>query len=222
MPNCILDKSCFASARMRSSSIDSVTSWHNDSSDCLVPTRIEHKGVLRVSDALAADSHSGCLSPDGKVWTWGRNEHWQLGYEVAGILNAGQSLEGQQEPYVVELPDESPVVKLSCGELGTAALLENGEVYIWGMGRFFIPTRVNGIEGIDGAIADISVGAYHLGILTETGRFYTYGTGTALAVPRSFREQWELCNVSSHSLPIDGKVLAISCGSNSTAVIFEE
>ena len=27
---------------------------------------------------------------DGQLYTWGRNEHWQLGYEVSGLLNSGQ------------------------------------------------------------------------------------------------------------------------------------
>ena len=191
---------------------------HNDAGDCLVPTRVEYADVASVAGAQAGDSHSGCLAPDGTVYTWGRNEHWQLGYEVVGLLNAGQSLEGQQEPQPVELPDESPVALFGCGELGTAAVLENGEVYVWGMARFFSPTRVGGLEGIEGRIVDVQVGAYHCGFLTDAGRLYTFGTGAALAVPRSFREQWSVCDVNAHSLE-GRRVLAVACGSNTTAMI---
>lgn len=107
---------------------------HTDSSDCYEPTRIESEELgPRVRACLAGDVHSGALAPDGSVYTWGRNENWQLGYEVSGLLNAGQSLDAQQEPQIVEMDTESKVSQLSCGELGTAALLEDGSVYVWGV-----------------------------------------------------------------------------------------
>ena len=191
---------------------------HNDASDCLVPTRIECDELPLATEAYAGEAHSACVSADGVVYTWGKNEHWQLGYEVIGLLNAGQSLDAQQEPQAVELPAEAaPVSRLACGELGTATLHADGSVYAWGMGRFFEPTRVP-TEAVDGAIVDLQLGAYHLALLTDGGRLYTFGTGTCLAVPRSARKSWELCDVSEHAL--DGRaVLAMACGPNSTALI---
>ena len=43
------------------------------------------------------------------------------------------------------MPEEaggSPVVKVAVGEMGTAALLEDGSVWLWGMSRYFTPTRL--------------------------------------------------------------------------------
>jgi len=197
---------------------------HGDSSDCLTPTRIEgggethSKALPKLSAAFAADAHSGCLTEDGTVYTWGRNENWQLGYEVVGLLNAGQSLDAQQEPQAVELPTESPVAMLSSGELGTAALLADRTIYVMGMGRFFEPTKLAGAAGIDGTIVDMQLGAYHIGILTDEGRMFTFGTGTALALPKAARPQWELAEVTAHSLE-GRKVLSMSCGSYATAMI---
>jgi len=63
------------------------------------------------------------------LYTWGRNEHWQLGYEVSGLLNSGQSFDAQPEPAPVPLPEGTArVVDVACGELGTAVLLEDDSV----------------------------------------------------------------------------------------------
>jgi len=197
---------------------------HGDSTDCLEPTRIEGGGethsiaLPKLAAAFACDAHSGCLTNEGAIYTWGRNENWQLGYEVVGLLNAGQSLDAQQEPQQVELPSESPVTMLAGGELGTAALLSDGTVILMGMGRFFEPTKLNGADAISGAIVDLQVGAYHIGILTDEGRMYTFGTGTALALPKAARPQWEIAEVTAHSL--EGRqVLSMSCGPYSTALV---
>lgn len=61
---------------------------HGDSSDCYEPTKIEGGGethsvaLPKLTAAFGADAHSGCLTVSGEVYTWGRNENWQLGYEV--------------------------------------------------------------------------------------------------------------------------------------------
>jgi alpha-tubulin suppressor-like RCC1 family protein len=66
------------------------------------------------------------------VYTWGRNEHWQLGYEVSGLLNSGHSFDAQPEPAPVPLPEGTArVVDVACGELGTAVLLADDSVRLW-------------------------------------------------------------------------------------------
>ena len=56
---------------------------HSDSLDLLEPKRLEECDYLgAIGAAFAAEAHSACLAADGTVYTWGRNEHWQLGYEV--------------------------------------------------------------------------------------------------------------------------------------------
>jgi alpha-tubulin suppressor-like RCC1 family protein len=136
---------------------------HGDAGDCLEPTRVEgvELDLPAVSKASVGESHCGCLV-DGIVYTWGRNEQWQLGYEVAGLLNAGQSLDAQQDPHAVELPEEAaPITHLACGEQGTVALAEDGAIWVCGMSRFFEPTRLR-TDGLEGEIVDIQVGANHV------------------------------------------------------------
>lgn len=109
------------------------------------------------------------MAGDGQLYTWGRNEHWQLGYEVSGLLNSGQSFDAQQEPAPVPLPEGAGrVVDVACGELGTAVLLEDDSVWMWGMRRYFEPTLLPGSGGrdaadsgvrVEGKVAQLEVGA---------------------------------------------------------------
>lgn len=121
----------------------------------------------------------------------------------------------------MEFPSDATVTMLAGGELGTAALMSDGTVYAMGMGRFFEPTKLPGAEGVDGTIVDMQVGAYHIGLLTDTGKLYTFGTGTALALPKVARPQWELAEVNAHwGDELQGKrVVSFSCGPYSTAMV---
>ena len=40
-------------------------------------------------EASPIHAWQGVLGANGLTYTWGRNEHWQLGYEVVGLLNSG-------------------------------------------------------------------------------------------------------------------------------------
>ena len=130
---------------------------------------------------VAGEAHSACLATDGRVFTWGRNEHWQLGYEVVGLLNSGQSFDAQAEPAEVPMAEAAGegarARMLAAGEKGTAVLLDDGRVLLWGMARYFHPTLVPGTEAIDGRVVDLQCGADHLALLTEEGRVYSYGAG---------------------------------------------
>jgi len=196
---------------------------HYDSSDCLEPTRVEECDELGgIQAAFAADAHSACLAADGAVYTWGRNEHWQLGYEVVGLLNSGESFNAQQEPAVVEMPEEAGVAKavhMAVGEQGCAVLLDDSSIWLWGMGRYFVPTRLP-LDGatIDGPIADVQMGGSHLVVRTDGGALYTYGKGTPLCLPKAARKSWQLTEVTEDILG-GRRVVDIACGPNSTALL---
>lgn len=205
---------------------------HGDASDCLAPTRVLAPARLEGEErpfgpslvAQAGEGHTGVLGVDGMAYTWGRNEQWQLGYEVVGLLNSGQSFDAQEEPQAVEIgPQESgnpapKATRFACGEIGTAALLEDGRVFVWGMARFFEPTLVPGADQLGSEIVDLQLGANHLALRTASGHLYTYGIGPSLALAKVHRKQWQLDEVNAHSL--DGaKVVGMACGPYSTALI---
>ena len=91
--------------------------------------------------------------------------------------------------------------------------------------QFFEPTKLPGTADLASPIADVSVGAYHLAVRTQNGQLYTFGTGPVLALPRSFRKAWELCEVTDPAVPdseLAGEnVLSMHCGPYTTAMIVE-
>mmetsp|Transcript_18898 Transcript_18898/g.38475 ORF Transcript_18898/g.38475 Transcript_18898/m.38475 type:complete len:90 (-) Transcript_18898:352-621(-) len=89
------------------------------------------------------------------------------------------------------------------------------------MQRFFEPTRVPGVSEIGGDIVSMQLGTTHLMLLTHSGKVYSYGSGTALALPKVHRKPWELEEVTAHSL--EGKtVLSMACGPHSTGFVVAE
>ncbi|XP_041087445.1 regulator of chromosome condensation-like [Polyodon spathula] len=74
----------------------------------------------------AGGMHTVCLSQSGSVYTFGCNDDGALGRDT--------SEEGlEMVPGKVEL--ENRIVQVSAGDSHTAALSENGVVYIWGSFR---------------------------------------------------------------------------------------
>ena len=195
---------------------------HGDSSDAYVPTHLESvtDDGLQPTAAVAAEQHSAVVGGAGELLTWGRNEHFQLGYEVVGLLNSGQSFDAQDAPLRVDFADGAPVASVGVGETSTIALMADGDVWLWGMRRYYEPTRLSvGRELLDGlTIANVQCGGSHATLLTTCGRCFTYGKGTALGLSKAERKSWELTEVSSF---VGRKVLSVACGEYNTAFIVE-
>ncbi|XP_058859325.1 regulator of chromosome condensation-like isoform X2 [Acipenser ruthenus] len=126
----------------------------------------------------AGGMHTVCLSQSGKVYTFGCNDEGALGRDTSEESS-------EMVPGKVEL--EKRIVQVSAGDSHTAALSENGVVYIWGSFR-----DNNGVIGLLEAwakctapkqlhtaepILSIKSGNDHLVLLTLGGNLYTLGCG---------------------------------------------
>lgn len=100
-------------------------------------------------------------------------------------------------------------------------VLEDGGIYAWGMQRFFEPTLIPGSRELGPSVVDMQLGATHVALLTDAGKVWTFGSGTALGLPKAHRKQWELGEVTAHSLQ-GQRVLSMACGPHSTAFITAE
>jgi alpha-tubulin suppressor-like RCC1 family protein len=90
------------------------------------------KGIKgeKILAVAAGESHVACAMASGKLFSWGYNEHWQLGWGQNEAYH-----HGQQKPREVKLPGLStinPISALSCGGLHTAAALRDGKLFAWG------------------------------------------------------------------------------------------
>jgi len=131
--------------------------------------------VKDVIDVVAGGMHTVCLTSKGQVYTFGCNDEGALGRDT--------SEEGSEfDAGMVELPGK--VALVSAGDSHTAALLEDGRVFIWGTFRDSHGTMglnsggsqkfpVSILEGIP--MKRIASGADHFVCLSVEGHVYTCG-----------------------------------------------
>ena len=103
-------------------------------SDCLRPRYIDALKNEKCVCVAAGELHSGAVTIDGDVYTWGEGFCGQLGH-------------GDRRPHLLPeqvtlggLEDEC-VSNMSCGCRHTLVCTEEGEVYSWGLGRFGVLGR---------------------------------------------------------------------------------
>lgn len=131
----------------------------------------------KIVQVVAGGMHTVCLSDTGNVYTFGCNDEGALGRDTT---------EGSEMvPGKVML--EEKVVQVSAGDSHTAALTDDGTVYIWGAFR-----DNNGVIGLleplktsntpvkvpmPEAVVKIASGNDHLVLVTLEGNLYSSGTG---------------------------------------------
>ncbi|KAK9285641.1 hypothetical protein L1049_024839 [Liquidambar formosana] len=67
--------------------------------------------------------HSLALTDEGKVLSWGHGGHGQLGHS---------SIQNQKIPVVIEALADERVIYIACGGSSSAAVTEEGKLYVWG------------------------------------------------------------------------------------------
>ncbi|XP_007439901.1 regulator of chromosome condensation [Python bivittatus] len=141
----------------------------------------------KIIQAEAGGVHTVCLTETGKIYTFGCNDEGALGRDT--------SEEGSDSvPGLVDLKEK--VVQVSAGDSHTAALTEDGHVFIWGAfrdenGVIGLLAPVKGEEGLESTsgslfpvelqldvpVVKIASGSHHLALVSSTGNLYTCGCG---------------------------------------------
>jgi alpha-tubulin suppressor-like RCC1 family protein len=138
--------------------------------------------------------HSGAVTRNGSLYMWGE-AHWgQLG--LPKEYNAPHQVWPARCPVLeVSTGEPATIVKLSCGGAHTAALTDQGRVYMWGRcdsGQLGIGEKWvqdSGAEGntlhvstphlLDGfdreKVVQVACGAFHAAAVTETGAVFIWG-----------------------------------------------
>ncbi|KAJ1461569.1 regulator of chromosome condensation 1/beta-lactamase-inhibitor protein II [Pelagophyceae sp. CCMP2097] len=146
---------------------------------------IKGEKVLLVA---AGEAHVAVTTESAKLYTWGYNEQWQLGW------GQGESEhQGQQKPRVVDLGKngpsiisaENPVVSVACGGQHTCIALKDGAMYGWGsnyegqVGHVLRsaqaePQHVSSME--HEKCAAVNCGRYSTLAVTDAGLAYFWGS----------------------------------------------
>ncbi|CAB4478753.1 unnamed protein product [Rhizophagus irregularis] len=177
----------------------------NDMSQCggIKESEIKKLSIIplekfNIVDISAGALHSAALTSDGKVVTWGCNDHGTLGRftkfpnstAANKILKEGNyNIYEENEPAYAEGLDNINIVKVICGDNITFAISDQGHLYATGVFKGKdgiigfsqnnkieqpIFTRYTPLEHL--SIVDIVTGANHALALTREGDVYAWGS----------------------------------------------
>jgi len=156
---------------------------------------------------------------DGEVFTWGDGESGQLGVRGAETASTPTLASGQ-----IGQPG-SEVCHVSCGQHHTVALTSKGDLWVAGcVGkvdnslRSTVFTRLTDFQ--TGSVSTVESGDNHVVVAVRDGRVYSWGVGKRgrLGLGKNDRDQPSPVEIES----LRGRrVLAIACGSTSSACVVE-
>ncbi|RIA94469.1 regulator of chromosome condensation 1/beta-lactamase-inhibitor protein II [Glomus cerebriforme] len=173
--------------------------------------RIKSLEQFKIVDISAGSIHSAALTVDGKIVTWGCNDHGTLGRftetpkseKAKEILEAGNYNIGEEEtPTYAEGLDNVNIVKVVCGGNATFAISDQGHLYATGtfkgkdgiIGFSYenrveqpIFTRYISFEHL--TIVDIAAGVDHALALTKEGDVYAWGSNEAYRLGKKLSER---------------------------------
>ncbi|XP_060077678.1 regulator of chromosome condensation-like [Ylistrum balloti] len=129
----------------------------------------------KVIQVVCGGMHTVCVTVKGEIVTFGCNDEGSLGRDTS---------EEGSEMLPGKVPLGAKVVQVSAGDSHTAALTDDGRLYIWGNFRDSngsIGLTLSGIQKVpvevlhNETIVKVTSGGDHLVCLTDKGEIYTWG-----------------------------------------------
>ncbi|CAK4634491.1 unnamed protein product [Aphanomyces euteiches] len=148
------------------------------------PEPVEYFDTMNCVAIAAGRSFTMALSEDGRVFGWGKNNHFQLGMD-GGVLDINNAMEripieisGFYGTYPVvcailmELIDER-VVKIAAGTEQAAALTESGKLFVWGSNMWVQPHEITPLKSK--RLVDVACGDRSTIVVADDGTVYSFG-----------------------------------------------
>jgi len=187
-------------------------------------------GSMGVIDVATGLDHSLALSEDGRVWTWGFGGNGQLGH---GDCNHSTI------PREIEMLRGLNVIQVSGGWSHSAAVTQEGELWVWGGGEngqlglgshalsdvggyVCSPTLLEIGDPVQ--VTQISLGRVHSACVTSDGALYTWGSGHKGRLGHGGTEN----EMRPSEVPLEdfvgeeGVAVTVCCGLDHTIVAIEE
>ncbi|EQC37228.1 hypothetical protein SDRG_05453 [Saprolegnia diclina VS20] len=154
-----------------------------------------------------------------EVRSWGSGSHGQLGL--------GDDRHRLAPEIVLELyriSTDHRKLQLSCSELFTVAVNDEGHVYLWGRPptdstlptTAKVPERVPGLDSI--AIQSVASGSGHIVLLSATGAVYTWGKGGSGRLGHGDEHSVTVPKHVQH-MPTTAAIHQVACGAEHTLVL---
>ena len=175
---------------------------HHLRADVRHPTRLRY-GIgygpnvrivqVAAGGGLVRVAHTLLLTSTGRVLSFGTGQYGALGHGY----NAAKQLPDCLKPTFIEALSQVTCTSVAAGELHSAAVTVDGDVYTWGDGfcgqlghgdkrPITVPKQVTTGGLDDECIANVTCGSRHTIAITEDGECYTWGLGHFGVLGRSF------------------------------------
>ncbi|KAF0698331.1 Aste57867_11051 [Aphanomyces stellatus] len=140
------------------------------------PCRIPFFSGRRVLALACGQYHSIVSLASGGLFSFGKNDHGQLGVDAPGVKTTPIQVGGMLESEIV--------VQVACGYYHSVALSQSGKMYTFGRNDYgqlglghkqtmatpMLVTHLNAFT-----IVDVACGCYHTLALSDLGRVYPFG-----------------------------------------------
>ena len=126
-----------------------------------LPVRVDadtHFGGRRVAQVACGERHSAAVTEDGRLFTWGRNLHGELGRGTDHSASANSLLHGESAAAKPLRPEE--------GNTASAEALASTSA----------PRMVTALQHV--RVTSVAVGRTHTLALTDDGRVFAFGART--------------------------------------------
>lgn len=152
-------------------------------SRALQPQHVKALESSEIIQIACGGSHSLALSKDGKLFSWGSNQHGQLGIPLTNAET--------QVPFEIKWVNKIPskIISIVGGDYHNLMLCEDGSLYGWGkgtkgqlgIGNFDSFFEAVEIFGFDSPVVKIAAGGglrnSHSMAITKKGTLYCWGSG---------------------------------------------
>ncbi|ETV70836.1 hypothetical protein, variant [Aphanomyces astaci] len=135
--------------------------------------------------AIAAGrSFSLALRDDGRVFGWGKNNHFQLGLE-GGVLDINNAME--RIPIEIRGFEGEKVVKIAAGTEHAAALTETGKLFVWGANLWVYPNEITPLKSK--RLVDVACGDRSTLVVAGIGHL-TKNIWTFMLIRQIYTDRW--------------------------------
>ncbi|XP_056436344.1 X-linked retinitis pigmentosa GTPase regulator-like [Gadus chalcogrammus] len=184
------------------------------------PTFVKASKSERVKLVACGRDHTIICTWCGSVYVTGRNQKGQLGLGHRDDTTLFQLM----PPFC----DHAPIKMLSAGCSTSAALTEDGRVFVWGdnsVGQIGLGAERFALEPSELSVGPpviwVSCGGHHSALVTANGDLYTFGE-SANGRLGLYPEQLTNHREPQRVLAIPEPVIQVSCGGEHTVVLAEE
>jgi len=184
-----------------------------------IPLQIEEI-TETIASISCGKAHTGIITISGKAYTFGDGLYGKLG-------------DGRTHNHDVGIPVHvqgiaEPIASISCGLNHTGIVTVSGKAYTFGdgfggkLGNGRIDDHFVGIpvqvQGITELVASISCGGYHTGIVTVSGKAYTFGYGFCGKLGDGRTDEHSV-GIPVQVQGITEPIASISCGYSHTGIV---